>query len=66
MFEGVFAGDVFGRIMENKALLLVLAFMALYAAFAAFRVLKSGKSDYEKDIERILTSDKHKVKGRFE
>ncbi len=66
MFEGFFAGDVFGRIMENKALLLVLVFMCLYAAFAAFRILKSGKSDYEKDIERVLTSDKHKVKGRFE
>ncbi len=41
------------------------------AGFLLFRILtrrpsKPAVSDYEREINEILTDDKHKVKGRFE
>ena len=44
--------------------------VAAIAAYVIYRWLFSAKvsslSSYEHDIEEILTSDKYKVKGRFE
>ena len=63
MFENIVNSDL---LAGNRAMLVVLVLVGIYAAFVALRLLKSGKSDHERDIERILTSDQHKVKGRFE
>ncbi len=44
--------------------------LAGVAAYIIFRLLPSSKqspeANYEREIEHILTSEKHKVKGRFE
>ena len=44
--------------------------LAAVAAYIIYRVLFSAKEPsltrYEREMEEILTSDKYKVKGRFE
>lgn len=54
-------------VLNSKSLLVVAAVMVgAYLVFTIMRLLKPAKSDYEKDIDHILHSDKYKVKGRFE
>ncbi|MBI2133854.1 hypothetical protein HYU11_04185 [Candidatus Woesearchaeota archaeon] len=57
---------MFENLFNKTNILLASIILALYIAFIVSRLLFSGKSKYEKDMDRILTSDKHKVKGRFE
>jgi hypothetical protein len=41
----------------------------LLAAYIVYRVLSSfskKSSDYDKELEEVLTSEKYKVKGRYE
>ncbi|MBI4438327.1 hypothetical protein HY640_00170 [Candidatus Woesearchaeota archaeon] len=38
----------------------------LYIAFIFYRLLRQERDDYEVELEQILNSDKHKVKGKFE
>ncbi len=44
--------------------------LAAVAAYIIYRMLFSSKqaslTGYEQEVEEILTSDKYKVKGRFE
>ncbi len=48
----------------------VMWIVAAVAAYIVYRILFSAKEPsltrYERDVEEILTSDKYKVKGRFE
>ena len=48
----------------------VVWIVAAVAAYIIYRVLFSAKEPsltrYEREMEEILTSDKYKVKGRFE
>lgn len=55
------------NIIENRTYMVLGAIvLALYVAYIIARNLKPAKSDYEQEIDRIMNSDKHKVKGRFE
>ncbi len=57
MFEGIF----------NKTnIILGSIILGLYIIFILFRALKPKKSNYERELDSILNSDKHKVKGRFD
>lgn len=58
--------------MDNKV---VVGIAALVGALVLYRILgaisRKGSSDgdsygYEQEIEKILTSDENKVKGRYE
>ena len=58
---------MFENIFQNKTILVVAAsVIAVYISFLIFKLLVPVKSDIDSDIEQILTSDKYKVKGRFE
>ncbi len=52
--------------LNKTTLTLIAIIVGLYLGFILFTLLKPKKSDYEQEMEKILTSDKHKVKGRFE
>ena len=52
--------------MLNKWLLFFTAGVVSYLLLRAMSAFLRRSSDYEKEIEQILTSDKNKVKGRFE
>lgn len=49
---------------------IAMGVLAAVAAYIAYRWLFASKEpstpDYEQELKKILTSDKYKVKGRFE
>lgn len=59
---------LFQMIIENYKTQIILGaiILGLYVIYILYRVLKPKKSTYEQEIEKVLTSDKNKVKGRFE
>lgn len=52
---------------ESRLLVSVLAFIIAYMAFRIFFSHFGNKeSDYEKQLKKILISDKYKVKGKYD
>lgn len=53
--------------LEQRIAMGVLAAVAAYIAYRWLFVSKEPAApDYEQELKKILTSDKYKVKGRFE
>lgn len=44
----------------------LLGGVCLYIVYLLYHLLKPGRSSHEQEIDRILSSDKYKVKGKFE
>ncbi|HIG98619.1 TPA: hypothetical protein HA231_04315 [Candidatus Woesearchaeota archaeon] len=54
-------------VVEQKFLLWIAAAMAAFVVYRlVFRAKEPAVASYEREIEEILSSDKYKVKGRFE
>ena len=52
---------------DTKLLLWIGAFFVAYiAARILFYYTSDRKTEYEKQVKKILVSDKYKVKGRYE
>ena len=58
---------MFDSILGNKTIIILATIVvSLYILYLISRLLKPKKSDYEKELDTILTSDQYKVKGKFE
>ncbi|MBI2550629.1 hypothetical protein HYV83_05655 [Candidatus Woesearchaeota archaeon] len=54
-------------VFDQKVAIAVLAAVIAYVAYRIFFSSKDASlTRYEQEVEEILTSDKYKVKGRFE
>lgn len=52
---------------QQRAAMWVLAAVVAYVTYRwLFMSKESSGTDYEQELQKILTSDKYKVKGRFE
>ncbi|MBI2143426.1 hypothetical protein HYU20_03745 [Candidatus Woesearchaeota archaeon] len=52
---------------QQRVAMWVLAGVVAYVTYRWLFVSKeSSATDYEQELQKILTSDKYKVKGRFE
>ncbi len=57
---------MFEDLINRTNIILASIILALYLIFVLSRLLKPKKSRYDQEIEAILASEKHKVKGRFD
>ena len=53
-------------VFDNQFALLAISAIAGYILYRLFSMGGSSESKYDKELEKILNSEKHKVKGRFE
>lgn len=50
-------------IFDNK-IVIWIGFMIII--YTLFRLLNKPNDDFEKEVEEIISSDKHKVKGQYD
>lgn len=53
-------------VLENKLIIWAAALLAGYVIYRLVSSLGSKSSDYEQELEKVLTSEECKVKGRHE
>ena len=51
--------------MENKLLFGIYVFLGFYILYKTYELLKKPAS-YRDEVDKILNSEKYRVKGRFE
>ena len=52
--------------LSNEVVVALVIVTVLYALLRIFMHVRKNNDGYEEKLEMILTSDNHKVKGKFE
>ena len=52
--------------LNNKLLIALVVAVSVYALVRLFLTANKSNKVYKQQVEQILNSDEHKVKGRFE
>jgi len=52
--------------LENKWLIAIIGFAVFYLAYKIFSGVNKNEKLYQEHLDKIITSDENKVKGRFE
>jgi len=52
--------------LENRWLIAIVGLMVFYMAYKLFSSISKNEKVYQEQIDKVISSEENKVKGRFE